>query len=277
MLSCWLLPALAAMGGAAAFLLRLIQDRTGFETGTGLPIPGAPAAIALVVLLAVLCAAIGVLSLRLPKGDGSDPAFPFPAVMRWQLALPLTGCLLMALAGAADLIEGLGSPPLLSDRSDAADLLGAGSIGLGGGIQVLCGILSLLTALGWLSACAVCARGDRPFRAEILLIAPAALVVRLVAIYRVCSVDPVLADYAAGLVALTLLVLGSWSLSAFAFRAGDLRRYAFYTGCAVVFCLCSLADAPRYLSSSLIFAGCSLVLLGFLLLALQTVPDRSAP
>ena len=33
-------PALALAGGAAAFALRLAQNRTGFEAGTGLPVAG---------------------------------------------------------------------------------------------------------------------------------------------------------------------------------------------------------------------------------------------
>ena len=35
-----LLPFIALVGGAAAAVLRLLQNTTGFEEGTGLPIPG---------------------------------------------------------------------------------------------------------------------------------------------------------------------------------------------------------------------------------------------
>jgi len=48
------LPLTAALGGAAAWVLRLLQNHTGYEAGTGLPIPGNPAALALAVLLAGL-------------------------------------------------------------------------------------------------------------------------------------------------------------------------------------------------------------------------------
>ena len=45
------LPALAVLGGAAAFLLRLLQNRTGFEAETGLPVPGNVPGLALIALL----------------------------------------------------------------------------------------------------------------------------------------------------------------------------------------------------------------------------------
>lgn len=46
-----LLPFIALVGGAAAAVLRLLQNTTGFEEGTGLPIPGNLPATALVILL----------------------------------------------------------------------------------------------------------------------------------------------------------------------------------------------------------------------------------
>ena len=49
-----LLPLLALVSGAAAFVLRLLQNRTGFEAATGLPVPGNVPGLVLVALLAVL-------------------------------------------------------------------------------------------------------------------------------------------------------------------------------------------------------------------------------
>ena len=48
------LPLLALVGGVAAFVLRLLQNRTGFEAATGLPVPGNVPGLVLVALLAVL-------------------------------------------------------------------------------------------------------------------------------------------------------------------------------------------------------------------------------
>ena len=47
------IPALSVCFGAVGFLLRLLQNRTGFEPDTGLPVPGNISALALPVLLAV--------------------------------------------------------------------------------------------------------------------------------------------------------------------------------------------------------------------------------
>ena len=47
-----LFPLLTAVGGAGAFLLRLVQRATGFEADTGLPIPGNLPAMALVLWFA---------------------------------------------------------------------------------------------------------------------------------------------------------------------------------------------------------------------------------
>ena len=61
------LPLLALVGGVAAFVLRLLQNRTGFEAATGLPIPGNAPGLALVALLAVLALAFLLLVRRLPR------------------------------------------------------------------------------------------------------------------------------------------------------------------------------------------------------------------
>ena len=49
-------PLLAAAGGAGAFLLRLLQRSTGFESDTGLPVPGNLYAVLLVIWFVVLAA-----------------------------------------------------------------------------------------------------------------------------------------------------------------------------------------------------------------------------
>ena len=57
------IPALSVCFGAAGFLLRLLQNRTGFEPDTGLPIPGSVPAILLPILL-MAAAAVGIFFLR---------------------------------------------------------------------------------------------------------------------------------------------------------------------------------------------------------------------
>ena len=195
-----ILPALSVLGGAVAFLLRLLQNRTGFEPDTGLPIPGNVPGLALVVLLAVLAAALCVLVWKLPKEADPGPAFPqdFATTDTRLLTLPVMGALLIALSGLLDLAGGfgitLGGPSL----EDAYVLSAAMETYIPGPAfsqkaLLLMGLLSLASAGGlFLSVLSCRPREGRAANGTLLLIAPAALVVRLVLVYRVDSVDPAL-------------------------------------------------------------------------------------
>lgn len=278
----WMLPLVAVLGGAAAFALRLVQTRTGFESATGLPIPGNAAGTALVILLVALAVLLALLVRRLPKEAEQGPAFPadFATGDAKLLTLPVIGVFLMALSGLADLYEGLGLGSLLDQMSAAAAGSGyaetavplAESAGFSHQLQLLMGLLSILSAAGLFCGLLACRAGDggtpKPFNGNLLLIPPVALVVRLVLTYRVDSVNPALAAYYVELLALVFLTLGFYRLSSFAFRAGRTRRFALYAGAAVALSIATLADGSRYLSSILLYAGGALALLGFLLLRL---------
>jgi len=69
---------LALAGGAAAFALRWMQDRTGFEADTGLDVPGNLYARLLPAVLAVL-AVLLVLALRRVPSEKDGSALPFSA------------------------------------------------------------------------------------------------------------------------------------------------------------------------------------------------------
>lgn len=281
-----MIPLLAAPWGAAAFLLRLWQNRTGFEPDTGLPIPGAPAGMVLLAALLVWAVCLGVLVFRLPQ-EG-PPALPrdFPLPDARLLALPVAGVLLMALSGLADLYEGLGMGNLLARLQSSADPYGAAVLpeaGLDSRPQLLLGGLALVSAGAAFSAMAAC-RGERRDQetypaAVLLLVPPVALVVRLVLIYRLDSVNPALGAYYVELLALVFLTLAFYRLSSFAFQAGRTRRFALYAGAAIVLSLAALADGGPHLSSPLLYGGCSLYLLGVLALRLSgpVVPVPEEP
>lgn len=286
----WMLPLTAVAGGAVSFVLRLVQMRTGFEPATGLPIPGSAAGTALAVLLAALAALLLLLARRLPNETEQGPAFPadFASGDTKLLALPVTGVFLMALSGLADIYEGLGLGSLLTQMAAAAAggygepaMLPAGTTGFSGRTQLLMGVLSILSAAGLFFSLLACrpkeGAAPKPFNGNLLLIAPVALVVRLVLTYRADSVNPALAAYYVELLALVFLTLGFYRLSSFAFRSGRTRRFALYAGAAVVLSAAALADGAPYLSSILLYAGGALALLGFLLLRLAARPgDDSA-
>lgn len=278
----WMLPLTAVLGGAAAFVLRLIQQHTGFEAETGLPIPGNPAGTALAGLLAAMAVLLLLLVRQLPQEAESGPAFPdaFMTDDGKFLTLPVMGVFFTALSGLADLLEGLGMGSLMTLLSSAA--AGPGGVpdavlqtpapGFSGKAQLLMAVLSMLAAAGLFASLLACRRRDgaapRPVNGNWLLIPAVSLVVRLVLTYRIDSVDPSLSAYYVELLALVFLCLGFYRLSSFAFRAGRTRRFALYAGASIVLCIAALADGSPYLSSTLLYIGGALTLLGFLLLRL---------
>lgn len=276
------LPALAVLGGAAAFLLRLLQNRTGFEAETGLPVPGNVPGLALIALLVLLAAVTCVLVGKLP-GEQS-PAFPadFSTTEPKLLVLPVMGVLLIALSGLLDLAQGLGiSLPSVPNLNDAYVLTAAMEVWFPGPFfsqkaLLLMGLLSLASAAGLFLAVVSCRprEGRKPVPAAALLSAPAALVVRLVLTYRIDSVNPALGAYYVELLALVFLTLGLYRLSAFAVQAGRTRRFALYAVPAVVLSLAALADRSiANQSAPLLYLGGALTLLGFLLLRLCRPAD----
>lgn len=268
------LPLTAALGGAAVWVLRLLENRVGFEPDTGLPIPGNLAGLALAAALAGIGIALAIMARLLPSEEEPGPALPdnFTSASTGLLAVPVCGLFLIALSGTADLAESFSLLPegAVSSQHTIYGILRAGGLGFSPQGQMLLGFLGLITAAGLFPALAGCRRcGDRPahrFPSVITLLPVMALVVRLVLTYRIDSVNPSLSMYYVELLALVFLTLGFYRLSSFAFQAGRTRRFAFYSGAAVVFCTASLADGSIYLSSLLLYAGGAVTLIGFLLL-----------
>jgi len=265
------LPLAAVVGGAVAFVLRLLQNRTGFEPETGLAVPGNLFGIALVVLLIVLAAGVLVLARAWPGKGECVPVFPadFSVEDPRQLTLPVAGAFLIALAGLADVFEGLTSGNLLAQMRAAADPYGLSAAEMplfSSRVQLILGLLLLLAGAALLLSVIACRRKEAgTYSPALLLVMPVVLVVRLVLTYRADSVNPSLEAYYVSLLALVFLTLAFYRFAAFAFEAGTAGRFAFYAGAAVVLCLASLADGGPHLSSMLLCVGGTVFLLGFLL------------
>ena len=93
------LPLTAALGGAAACVLRLLQNHTGFEADTGLPIPGNLAALALAVLLIGSALALALTARLLPAEEEPGPVLPrdFSTENTGLLTIPMCGVFLLSL------------------------------------------------------------------------------------------------------------------------------------------------------------------------------------
>lgn len=267
------IPLTAMVGGVAALVLRIWNLRTGFEAGTGLPVSGSPSFPALLVLLALVLLALWVQARRL--SDHGNPRFPFRADGPALRVLPVAGAFLLTLSGAADVFEGLSGLNLRALLSGAPSygyaypgLIAGESVGMSAGVQCASGCLTLLSAWAVFACVQACAGHALPFRA-LVLVPAVSMAFRLVTVYRIDSVNPVLEDYAPALVALLFHVLGFYVFSAFLFDSGDLRQFAVSAGGAVTLALCVLTDESDYISAPLMFCGSAAALAGFLMLALQ--------
>ena len=273
-----LLPLAAAAGGAVALVLRLLQNKTGFEPATGLPIPGNAPGVALAVFLAVLAAVLYLLARLLPAETEEGPFFPedFRTANAGLVVLPVMGIVLMAVSGALDIaagaallnsLEAVGGPDgptvIWSTWGPASGLTFTPKARVLAGALVLTSAVSLFPA----AACCRCRPGVRPRTASpaLLLVSPVCMVARLVLAYRVDSVNPALQAYYVEILALAFMTLAFYRLSSFAYHAPKPRRFALYAGAAAALCLTALADGES-LSALLLYAGGAAVLLGFLLL-----------
>lgn len=200
------IPALSVCFGAVGFLLRLLQNRTGFEPDTGLPIPGSVPAILLPILL---MAAAGVLYLAvrrvLPK---EMPELPFSRQFdlsnRTGLFSALAGGCIMALSGVSEIVGAMGG----SAAAVSADGMEIVSVNTGaGGSGLMIGALSVAAGV-CLAAVIACCKTDVP--PLILLAVPVCLLARLILVYRLRSANPVLADYYLEILGLMFLILAAY-------------------------------------------------------------------
>ena len=259
-------PILALGGGCAAFVLRLLQWRTGFEPDTGLPIPGTPFGAATAVLAAAVLAICFLLRKKLPEEAEGAPVFPagFSVTEPAILTLAVTGVFLMAAAGLADIAAGMGIQGL-----PGAELSSAAA----SREHLILGVLTLAAAVCLFPAIPACRAGSRetprPFNGVLMLAPVVCLVVRLVLVYRQDSANPVLAAYWVELLALVFVILALYRLAAFAYGAGRTRRFVLYAVPAIALCLAALADGG--LSNLLFNGGAALTLTGFLLQRLTSL------
>lgn len=260
-------PAIAAVAGAAAFVLRLLQRKMAFEPATGLPLKNHPLTLAPIILLLAAGIVLFLLARKLPRN--AEDAFPasFSTADAAALTLPVMGILLMLLSG------------LLSVVSIVQPGLIPGTGALSSTIELLFAATAILPAAALFSAVVACrVREDDaqriPFDSTWLLAPPVCFVVRLVLSYRVYSVNPVLEMYYAEVLALALMTLAFYQLASFAFANGRSSRFVFYSGLAVVLCLAALGGSNGF-ADLLLYAGGALTLLGFLLLHLQKPIDET--
>ena len=258
------IPVLVLGGSVCAFLLRLMEIRTGFESTTGLPVPGSIWRCLLVTLLILLAVILLLMGSRLPDEKAAPPAAftsAFSTVNAGRLILPVAGVFLLGLSGVLELtviFRGQSTSPRTS---------------------LLMAVTALLSALSLFPTIAACHRPGshqaapdtpRTFNGNFLLVPVVCLVVRLVFTYRMDSINPALACYYVELLAAACLTLAFYKLAAFDFKAGRTVQFVQYASMAVILCCATLADGHT-LSGTLLYLGCALTLMGFILLRLDAL------
>ena len=211
--------------GAAGMSLRLLQNMTGFEPGTGLPIPGSIPGILLPVLLALSAVILFRMNSKLPKGPVE---VPLSRLLNWNdkegLFAILAGGCVMALSGVLEIANAFGR----TATAVSADGMEIVTVSAGTGRSgVVMGLLAVVAGICLLAGMAIC-RKTPDTEPQILLAVPVLLLARLIFAYRLYSVDPVLANYYLELLGLMLLILASYRLSGFAVQAGGPRMFGFY-------------------------------------------------
>ena len=102
-------PLLAVIGGICGAALRFLQNQSGFEPDTGLPISGDPYAFLLPGLLILTAALTMLLCLRLPREPDTSPklfADYFSSHSTAAVMVVVAGIFLWCLSGAAGVIGG---------------------------------------------------------------------------------------------------------------------------------------------------------------------------
>ena len=231
-----LLPAVAAAGGVVGFAFRRWELATAFEADTGLPIDGAPATMALIVLSVVMAVVLALLCRgKYPAFTGYDQAFQAKGNTAYATAGILSAFLLLA-AAALLVYEFFQAGP---DRVYTNLLVAA--LALAAGFCVMGTVQNNFKGLG---------RGKLNFT---LLLPAYTCGVWLIAAYQPRAGDPVQLDYVFALFAIIASLLGLYFHAAFGFTKGRPFCAVFFALLGVYFSITTLADGHT-LGSMLLYA-----------------------
>lgn len=237
------LPVVAAAMGAAGFALRKWELASAFEADTGLPIFGAPATGALIVL-SIAAAVILFFLCRAgyrPFTGGYDAAFAAKGNTAYAAVSVLSAFLL--LVSAVLMIRSF----LLRENTMATRL-----------------ILALLCVISF--ACILAGaknnlRGEGKGKYSFILLMPAYMACMwLVVAYQARAADPVILDYVYELFAIIASLLGLYFTAGFSFERPKVRRASFFSLLGVYFSIVTLADSHD-LASMLLYGFAILYLI----------------
>lgn len=233
----------AALMGAAGFILRLMQRKTGFDAETGLALRGNLFALAVAGIIA-----LAALLLALLLRGGLALKWEFARLFSMENKAPaktlaIGGAMAMLAAGGLEVFEGV---------AVTRDILSL----VAGAFLVVAGVC----LFGTVKALSNREEGEGVY----LLAAVCCAVVQFIASYRLYAVDPVLQSYYVELLAFACHVLSFYTLCGLFYHGCGCKRFAFFTLLSLTLTLTSLADGHA-ISEILMLLGMSAAELGFLL------------
>ena len=239
--SFWRKAGASLAAGVTLFGLRLMQNQTGFDPETGLPLPNVPG-YALIAALAVVLVSQLLLQRTLPREKFSFADAFIPAR---QLKLPLVlGSMLLAAGGAFLAVTSV---------TEAAGIarIAAGALGVAAGFGLILSTKQLLSG------------------AEVSVVPLLPLlffgVFLVLSIYLPSADDPILARFYIPVLASAAAAIAFSQLAGFLYRESGHRRFAVTGNLALSLCIAALAD-PLGTPILILLAGCAVVLGAFLLM-----------
>lgn len=203
-----LLPALAAAGGIVGLLVRRVYLATGFEVGTGLPIPHAPALWAMALVAAAVVVVLAVLSAGKHRNFDRCYAEAFLPRSPLGLTLQLAGVVLLAIGGFLALAHWVQSP-LSAEGQRTVSVAWAGL-----------GILALLAAAGIYFVVLKMRRGQPILSAWVTLPGFAGCLWIMSNYYENWAANPSLGQYLIPMLGALLSMLACFFMGGFAFEKG---------------------------------------------------------
>ncbi len=233
------LPGLALLLGVVGFFLRLWELSTAFEPN-GLPIPGAPATIALICLSVAVLVVLGLLSFRLCRGKAAlTCAQAFTCPLASYITLNVICAALLLGAGAIAVMNYVAQ----ADQQPSHLLVG--------GLAAASGVCILLS-------------GKKNYRKEgdfrfngLLLVPPFFACLWLVVVYQFRAGDPIILDYVYQILAIISILLALYFMAGFSFEKGRPILTLWACGLGIYFSFVTLADGHGWMDLCLhTFALC---------------------
>lgn len=220
------LPAAAIVCGVVGCILRICELKTGFEPDTGLALPGAPAAWALILCSAAVFVLLLLLARRLNTAG-------VPAEYGRAFAARNSMLYIVCMVLAAFALLGAGVLLVL------AFLRGSSASPVRLILAALC-ILSCFCVL-YTGKCNYRTESAGKFSAALLLPAYTCCLWLIVA-YQIQAGNPVQLEYIYGLFAIIAALLSQYYVAGFSFERPKPRRAILFTLLAIYFSIVTLAD-----------------------------------